>query len=116
MAFTSSFALWLVARYSGLVDFLLSFLLLAGYFGTYLLFIHTHQLLVYTPILLAGFLAAPLAQLENLLLVDRESTFRLQQFRQTIRPGRLQNNVDARPMQSRRLHWNSPPSMSCRMS
>ncbi len=106
VALTSCFALWLVARYPGARGlFLLSILLLAGYAGAYLLFVHTHQLLVYTPILLAGFLAAPLAQLENLLLVDREITFRLQQLRQTVRPGRQQNNVDARPMQSRRLHW-----------
>jgi signal transduction histidine kinase/CHASE2 domain-containing sensor protein len=103
---TSCFALWLVARYPGARGlFLLSGLLLAGYASAYLLFTHTHQLLVYTPILLAGLLAAPLAQLENLLLVDREITLRLQQLRQTIRPGRAQNHADAKPIQSRKLHW-----------
>ncbi len=106
VALTSSFALWLVARYPGARGlFLLSGLLLAGYAGAYLLFTHTHQLLVYTPILLAGLLAAPLAQLENLLLVDREITLRLQQLRQTIRPGRTLSHADAKPMQNRRLHW-----------
>ncbi len=106
VALTSSFALWLVARYPGARGlFLLCGLLLAGYAGAYLLFTHTHQLLVYTPILLAGLLAAPLAQLENLLLVDREITLRLQQLRQTIRPGRTLSHADEKPMQSRRLHW-----------
>jgi signal transduction histidine kinase/CHASE2 domain-containing sensor protein len=103
---TSAFALWLVARYPGFRGlFLLSILLFAGYAGSYLLFAYKHQLLVYTPILLAGFLAAPLAQLENLLLVDREVTFRLQQLRQTIRPSRALGLHDAQPRQSRRLHW-----------
>ncbi|HET9792178.1 MAG TPA: CHASE2 domain-containing protein, partial [Candidatus Angelobacter sp.] len=103
---TSAFALWLVARYPGFRGlFLLSVLLFAGYAGSYLLFAYKHQLLVYTPILLAGFLAAPLAQLENLLLVDREVTFRLQQLRQTIRPSRTLGQHDAQPRQSRRLHW-----------
>jgi signal transduction histidine kinase/CHASE2 domain-containing sensor protein len=103
---TSAFALWLVARYPGFRGlFLLSMLLFAGYAGSYLLFAYRHQLLVYTPILLAGFLAAPLAQLENLLLVDREVTFRLQQLRQTIRPSRALGQHDAEPRQSRRLHW-----------
>jgi signal transduction histidine kinase/CHASE2 domain-containing sensor protein len=106
VAFTSVFSLWLVARYPGARGlFILTLLLLAGYAGAFVLFVHAHQLLVYTPILLAGFLAAPLAQLENLLLVDREITFRLQQLRNTIRPGRLADQSDANPIRGRRLHW-----------
>jgi signal transduction histidine kinase/CHASE2 domain-containing sensor protein len=106
VAFTGAFALWLVSRYPGIPGLLLlSLTLAAGYAGCYLLFAHAHQLLVYTPILLAGFLAAPLAQLENLLLVDREVTFRLQQLRQTIRPARTPAQDDGRPRDSRRLHW-----------
>jgi len=105
VAFTSVFSLWLVARYGARGLFILTLLLLAGYAGAFVLFVHAHQLLVYTPILLAGFLAAPLAQLENLLLVDREITFRLQQLRNTIRPGRLADQSDANPIRGRRLHW-----------
>ncbi len=40
-----------------------------------------HRLLSYGPLLVAGVLAAPIAQLENLLIVDREVTSRLQQLR-----------------------------------
>ena len=42
--------------------------------------------LSYGPLLVAGVLAAPIAQLENLLIVDREVTLRLQQLRNAISP------------------------------
>jgi signal transduction histidine kinase len=61
--------------------------------------------------LVAGVLAAPIAQLENLLIVDREVTSRLQQLRNAISPhyGQLkpaQSGTDlAKWPASDRLHW-----------
>jgi signal transduction histidine kinase len=61
--------------------------------------------------LVAGVLAAPIAQLENLLIVDREVTLRLQQLRNAIsphygplkptQPGPIPSGWPA----SERLHW-----------
>lgn len=103
---TGAFALWLVVRYPGAYGLLLlvSFLI-AGYFGAYLVFLHWHRIIFYGPLLLAGIFAAPIAQLENLLLVNREITARLQQLHQTIQPDHLRR-LNARPgSSSSRLHW-----------
>ncbi|HET9166005.1 MAG TPA: HAMP domain-containing sensor histidine kinase, partial [Candidatus Angelobacter sp.] len=86
--------------------------MLAGvYVAAYFLFADFHRLLAYGPLLVAGVLAAPIAQLENLLIVDREVTSRLQQLRHAISPhyGQLkpaQPGVDlAKWPASDRLHW-----------
>jgi signal transduction histidine kinase/CHASE2 domain-containing sensor protein len=90
--------LWLVVRFPGVHGLLvLSALLATGYLGSYFLFAHWHLLFSYGPVLLAGILAAPLAQLENLIFVDREVSGRLRLLYQTIRP-------QAAP-DSDRLHW-----------
>jgi signal transduction histidine kinase/CHASE2 domain-containing sensor protein len=103
---TGAFALWLVVRYPGTYGLLLLVgFLIAGYFGSYLVFLHWHRIIFYGPLLLAGIFAAPIAQLENLLLVNREITARLQQLHQTIQPNHLQR-LNARPgNSSSRLHW-----------
>jgi signal transduction histidine kinase len=59
-------------------------MVVGGYFAAYFVFVKFHLLLSYGPMLAAGLLAAPIAQLENLLLVNREVTSRLQQLRGTI--------------------------------
>jgi len=80
-------ALWIVVRYPGVRGLLaLSSMVIGGYFAAYFLFRDYHLLLSYGPLLIAGVLAAPIAQLENLLIVDREVTLRLQQLQQTISP------------------------------
>jgi signal transduction histidine kinase/CHASE2 domain-containing sensor protein len=80
-------ALWLVVRYPGLRGLLLlSGMLAAMYVAAFFLFADFHRLLSYGPLLVAGVLAAPIAQLENLFMVDREVTSRLQQLRQAIAP------------------------------
>jgi len=110
--------LWLVVRYpraGGL--FMLAGALVAGYFASFYLFVHFHRLLSYGPVLVAGVLAAPIAQLEHLLIVDREVTSRLQHLRYAIRPryGELRTSQDqtspdkaaapaGEPL-SGRLHW-----------
>lgn len=99
----SAFSLWLVLRYPGAKGLLiLGGVMLAGGIMAYQLFVHFHRLLSFSPVLLAGVLAAPLAQLENLLLVDREVSDRLRQLRQIMRPGATaasSNRVAGR------LHW-----------
>ena len=108
----SAAALWVVVRYPGLRGLLVLVGMLAGgYLAAYFLFRDYHRLLSYGPLLIAGVLAAPIAQLENLLIVDREVTLRLQQLRHAISPhyGYLK---PAQPGSDRskwpasdRLHW-----------
>jgi signal transduction histidine kinase/CHASE2 domain-containing sensor protein len=106
---TGALALWLVVRYPGAFGLLLlASLLAAGYFASYLVFLDWHRIVFYGPLLLSGIFAAPIAQLENLLLVNREITARLQQLRQTIRPDLLKNEHSVKADASRkpsRLHW-----------
>ncbi|MGC2695438.1 MAG: CHASE2 domain-containing protein [Candidatus Angelobacter sp.] len=87
MVLMSMAALWVVVRYPGVRGLLLlAGMLAAVYAATFFLFLDLHRLLSYGPLLIAGVLAAPIAQLENLLIVDREVTSRLQQLRQAITP------------------------------
>ncbi|HKW76818.1 MAG TPA: CHASE2 domain-containing protein, partial [Terriglobales bacterium] len=98
IVFSGMISLWLVVRFPSARGLLsLSALLAAGYFCSYLLFADWHRLFSYGPVLLTGVLAAPLAQLENLLFVDREVSGRLRHLYQTIRPHA--------PAGSSRLHW-----------
>jgi signal transduction histidine kinase/CHASE2 domain-containing sensor protein len=106
-----SVSLWLVVRFPGARGLLmLAALLVAGYFASYFLFLHFHRLLSFGPLLTACILAAPIAQLENILLVDREVTSRLQQLRQTIGPGmpiseELRNEAKQSRLSAGALHW-----------
>jgi signal transduction histidine kinase/CHASE2 domain-containing sensor protein len=78
-------AVWLVVREPGVRGLaLLAAMVVGGYFAAYFVFVKFHLLFSYGPMLAAGLLAAPIAQLENLLLVNREVTSRLQQLRGTI--------------------------------
>jgi signal transduction histidine kinase/CHASE2 domain-containing sensor protein len=87
MLLMSVAALWVVVRYPGLRGLLVLIAMIGGgYVAAYFLFRDFHRLLSYGPLLIAGVLAAPIAQLENLLIVDREVTSRLQQLRQAISP------------------------------
>jgi signal transduction histidine kinase len=105
-------SLWVVVRYPGVRGLLVLVGMLAGvYLAAYFLFADFHRLLSYGPLLVAGVLAAPLAQLENLLIVDREVTSRLQQLRLAISPhyGPLKpaqpGSVPSGWPASERLHW-----------
>jgi signal transduction histidine kinase/CHASE2 domain-containing sensor protein len=106
---TGALALWLVVRFPGALGLLLlAASLLSGYFACYLVFVDWHRIVFYGPLLLAGIFAAPIAQLENLLLVNREISARLQQLRQTIRPELLEAKPAMKTGASRassRLHW-----------
>ncbi|HEX3155558.1 MAG TPA: CHASE2 domain-containing protein, partial [Candidatus Angelobacter sp.] len=62
-------SLWVVVRYPGVRGLLvLVGMLAAVYVAAYFLFADFHRLLAYGPLLVAGVLAAPIAQLENLLI------------------------------------------------
>jgi signal transduction histidine kinase/CHASE2 domain-containing sensor protein len=108
--FTSMAALWVVLRYPrvrGLL--LLAGMLAVVYVAAFFLFQDFHRLISYGPVLVAGVLAAPIAQLENLLFVDREVTSRLHQLREAIRPhyGNLKPAAAADQADRREdgLHW-----------
>jgi signal transduction histidine kinase len=110
--FMSMAALWLVVQYPGLRGLLfLTGLLAVVYLAAFFLFADFHRLLSYGPLLVAGVLAAPIAQLENLLIVDREVTSRLQQLRHAISPhyGNLKPAQQADGPHTRQaandLHW-----------
>lgn len=105
-------ALWVVVHFPGLRGLLLLTGMLAlVYIAAFFLFADFHRLLSYGPLLVAGVLAAPIAQLENLLIVDREVTSRLQQLRQAISPhyGNLkpvkQGNETAGQPAAKDLYW-----------
>ncbi len=103
----SAAALWIVVRYPGVRGLLaLSGMVIGGYFAAYFLFRDYHLLLSYGPLLIAGVLAAPIAQLENLLIVDREVTLRLQQLQQTISPLKTYDATKTAAKSSTSgLHW-----------
>ena len=83
----SALSLWLVVRFPGVWGLLaVAAIVVAGYFAAYFVFLKLHWLLSYAPFILAGVLAAPIAQLENLLIVDREVTSRLRHLRSAIKP------------------------------
>ncbi len=110
--FMSMAALWLVVHYPGLRGLLLLTGLLAViYIAAFFLFADFHRLFSYGPLLVAGILAAPIAQLENLLIVDREVTSRLQQLRVAISPhygdlkSALANNAAHGPRSAKDLYW-----------
>ncbi len=80
-------ALWVVVRYPGLRGLLLLAGMLAmAYLAAFFVFQDLHRLIAFGPVLVAGVLAAPIAQLENLLFVDREVTSRLHHLREAILP------------------------------
>jgi len=103
MVLVSTASLWLVVRFPRLRGLCMVIgILVGGYFAAYYVFLHFHRLLSYAPVLVAGVLAAPLAQLENLFIVDREVTSRLQHLRSTIKPHSPQPISD---WPASRLHW-----------
>src|SRR5262249_32829313 len=109
---SSAIFLWLVVRLPGARGlFLLSSILVSGYFAAFFVFLYFHNMISYGPLVVAGVLAAPLAQLENLLIVEREVTSRLQHLRQVIQPhyGSLEAPVEVTACSSSsafgHLHW-----------
>lgn len=110
LACTGMALLWLVMRWPGIQGLLLlGTVLLGEYIAGYFAFTVLHRQLEYGPILVAGVLAAPLAQLENLVVVDRAITRRLKELQlllpvtDEILPGQV--TAPSRPASPSRLHW-----------
>ncbi len=79
---------WLVLRWPLWNGVLLQTALLTLSYGAgYWLFAYAHRLIEFGPILCVGLLAVPLAQLENLLAVNRGLTRGLRQLRLTLQIG-----------------------------
>jgi signal transduction histidine kinase len=80
---------WLVLRWPGWEGVLVqTVLLVASYWAGYWLFANAHRLIAFGPVLCVGILAVPLAQLENLVVVNRGLTRGLRQLRQTLQSER----------------------------
>jgi len=76
---------WLVLHWPGWKGVLLqTALLLVSYGAGLWLFANAHRIVAFGPVLCAGLLALPLAQLENLVVVNRGLTRGLRQLRQAL--------------------------------
>lgn len=88
VVFFTLISTWLVLRWPGWNGFLFQTgLLVASYGAGYWLFAHAQRMVAFGPILCAGLLAVPFAQLENLIVVNRGLTRGLRQLRKTILSG-----------------------------
>jgi signal transduction histidine kinase/CHASE2 domain-containing sensor protein len=77
---------WVVLRWPGWRGLLaLATLMVGGYAAGYLLFVQKHYLIEFGPLLCAGMLAGPVAQLQNLILVDRGLTQGLRELQRALR-------------------------------
>jgi signal transduction histidine kinase len=107
----STLLLWIVVRWPGPRGLiLLAATLLAAFAAGYVLFVRFNLLFPYGPLLVAGVMAAPLAQLENLIIFEGAITRRLRDLQQLLnsaRPNLAFNRVPgsgAAPSRSD-LHW-----------
>ena len=103
---------WVVLHWPGREGLLaLAALLFGSYAGGYLLFSRAHRLIEFGPLLCLGLLAGPLAQLENLVVVDRGLARGLRQLQRALRAtppemGGLRAAVHAEiPAPAGDLHW-----------
>lgn len=110
LAVLGAFMLWVVVRWPGPrgLLLLLSALLIAYGVGLFL-FTRFGVLLQYGPLLVAGVLAGPLAQLENLLTVDGAVTRRLRDLQLLLKPSGIDApflpSLAPRVDTSVHLHW-----------
>jgi signal transduction histidine kinase/PAS domain-containing protein len=80
-------ATWMVLRSPGWRGLLsLVTLIAVSYLGSYLLFAWAHRLIEFGPFLCAGVLAGPVAQLQNLIALERRVTRGLRQLQIALRP------------------------------
>ena len=106
----SMLSLWIVMWWPGGRGLLyLSALLLSEYAAGYLLFSAYGRQMLYGPFLVVGVLAAPLAQLENLIVIDRAITHRLKELRGLL-PGSAESSshrifIATRDAPPSHLHW-----------
>ena len=103
---------WLVLRWPGWDGVLLQTTLLIVSYGVgYWLFAYAHRLIAFGPVLCVGLLAVPLAQLENLVVVNRGLTRGLRQLRQTLQAGQAPMELaslrpaETSPETTRDLQW-----------
>jgi signal transduction histidine kinase/CHASE2 domain-containing sensor protein len=107
---TGMISLWLVIRWPGTRGLLcLAALVFGEYLAGYFALTTFHRQLEYGPLLMAGVLAAPLAQLESLFVVDRAVTRRLKELQQLPRvsggPVPRKVFVPNWGLSPSRLHW-----------
>jgi len=104
---------WVVLRWPGMKGLLvLPALLVAAYGAGYVLFAHAQRMVDLGPLMCAGLLVAPVAQLENLIVVDRGLTRGLLQLQRALQPAtpEMGGSLGAAmrseiPAPSQDLHW-----------
>ena len=104
---------YMVMRWPGVKGLLtLAALLLAGYGGGYLLFAYSQRVVELGPLLCVGLLVAPIAQLENLIVVDRGLTRGLRRLQRALQTATSEMNASLREAvlsdtstRSEDLHW-----------
>jgi len=102
---------WVVLRWPGIKGLLiLPALLLAAYGAGYLLFAYAQRMVELGPLMCVGLLVAPLAQLENLIVVDRGLTRGLRQLQRALQPATPEMGGGLRAalrseIPSQDLHW-----------
>jgi CHASE2 domain-containing sensor protein len=104
---------WVVLRWPGVRGLLvLPALLLAAYGAGYVLFAHAQRMVELGPLMCVGLLVTPIAQLENLIVVDRGLTRGLRQLQHALRTatpamgGGLRPALRSEiPAPSQDLHW-----------
>src|SRR5207244_10718492 len=72
-------------------------LIAVSYLGSYLLFAWAHRLIEFGPFLCAGVLAGRVAQLQNLIALDRRVSQGLGQLQIALRPSTADNPRDVSP-------------------
>jgi PAS domain-containing protein len=104
---------WVVLLWPGIKGLLvLPALLLASYGAGYVLFAHAQRMVELGPLMCVGLLVAPLAQLENVIVVDRSLTRGLRQLQTALQPATPEMGGGLRaamrseiPAPSLDLHW-----------
>lgn len=103
-------SLWLVMRWPGARGLVyLAAALFGEYIAGYFAFNALHQQLEYGPFVVAGVLAAPLAQLDSLLVVDRAITRRLRELERLLPASAVtvpdKIFIPSRESSPSQLHW-----------
>jgi signal transduction histidine kinase len=89
IAVFSLLSTWLILRQPGWSGVILqSGFLLVAYGASYLLFVFANRLVAFGPVLVAGLLSVPLAQLQNLITVNRGLSRGLRHLQETVRSTR----------------------------
>lgn len=105
LVIVSLISTWLALRWPGITGLALSLALLVAIFGfSFAAFTHSRIMIDLAPLLCAGVVALPLAQVESLIVVNRGLTKGLRQLRQTVRGAATSQRLSS-PSDSAQAAW-----------